>query len=77
PLNNKRGAVISCSWLAGTTNYKYSDILNRTFERWMSDKMHMPQFGFSVLATQSSGVEIPLDGKRADELHLIVGVKTW
>lgn len=61
----------------GTTSYQYSDILNRTFERWISDKMQIPQFGFSLLATQSSAVEIPLDGKKADDLHLIVGVQTW
>ncbi|MCA9157167.1 MAG: hypothetical protein KDA72_02500 [Planctomycetales bacterium] len=65
------------SMTAGTTNYQYSDILNRTYERWLSDKMQLPQFGFSVLATASNAVEIPIDGRKADDLHLIVGVKTW
>ncbi|MCC7338999.1 MAG: hypothetical protein IT422_28215 [Pirellulaceae bacterium] len=65
------------SMTIGAANYQYADVLNRTFERWMSDKMQIPQFGFSVLTTESSAVEIPIDGKKADDLHLIVGVKTW
>lgn len=65
------------SMTIGTANYPNFDMLNKTFERWMSDKMHLPQFGFSLLATQSNAVEVPLAGKKADDLHLIVGVKTW
>ena len=65
------------SMTSGATSYQNSDILNRTFERWMSEKLNMPQFGFSILATQSAAVEVPLEGKRADNLHLIVGVQTW
>lgn len=61
----------------GANNYFAPDILNLTFQRWLSDKMHIPQFGFAVLASQSSAVEVPLAGTQADCLHLIVGVQTW
>ena len=61
----------------GATNYSSPDILNQTFQRWLSDKMQIPKFGFAVLASQSSAVEVPLAGTQADSLHLIVGIQTW
>jgi hypothetical protein len=39
--------------------------------------MQFPQFGFAVLANDSSAVEVPLAGTQADCLHLIVGVQSW
>ncbi len=65
------------SMTVGASGFRNGDILNRTFDQWMSDKVQLPQFGFSLLATESNAVEVPLDGKRADDLHLMVGVQTW
>ncbi len=57
--------------------YEADDVLNTQFQRNLSDKLDLPKFGFAVLATESDIVEVPLDGRSTENLHLIVGVQPW
>lgn len=78
---NESGSLLSF----GTGRRRYNqqvsietaDVLNSSFARYMSDKFSLPPFGFSVLATKSEAILVPIDGKSEDNMHLIVGTQTW
>ncbi|MCA9126479.1 MAG: hypothetical protein KDB22_05315 [Planctomycetales bacterium] len=53
------------------------DVINHAFRKHMSDQLDIEPFGFAVLQKESDLVEIPIEGLRGDNLHLVVGVQPW
>ncbi len=60
-----------------TRIYEGNDIINVVFRDRMSDKFNMPRFGFTVLATEFSHVQVPLAGDFSQNAHLVAGVQAW
>ncbi len=57
--------------------YEMEDILNAHFKRQLSDKLELAPFGFAILTTASDQVEVPLQGRSEENLHLIMGTRAW
>jgi hypothetical protein len=57
--------------------YETEDLLNMAYRQYMSEKFDLPPFGFAVLATDSQAVEVPLQGRASENVHLVIGVEPW
>ncbi len=58
-------------------NYESGDVINTAFRKYMSDRLDMPPFGFATVLRESDAIEIPLEGTRSDDLHIVIGVQPW
>jgi hypothetical protein len=64
----------SSRWSA---NSEEPDVINSTFATRMSDRIFLPTGGAAALVTETSDIEIPIEGKMDKSLHLIVGENVW
>lgn len=54
-----------------------SDILSEAYKLYLSDSLELPPFGFATLVPEFTGIAIPIEGTQADNVNLVIGVKSW
>ncbi len=60
-----------------SSNTEEPDVINSAFATKMSDRIFLPTGSAVALVTETSNIEIPVDGKMDKSLHLIVGEHVW
>ncbi len=53
------------------------DVLNIAMRDYFSDRLTMEPYSFATLLSQNDAIEVPLEGRQSDGLHMVIGVQPW
>lgn len=54
-----------------------TEVIDYAWNRYFSDKLAMPEFGFATILPAASGVIAPIEGELSASSHLVVGRLAW
>ncbi len=53
------------------------DVIFNTYTRYLSERAQIPNFGIVAVLRESDNVEVPLQGRSDENLHVVIGVQPW
>jgi hypothetical protein len=54
-----------------------NDMISQTLKKYLSDQLRLPDYCFVTIVPQNELVEVPLEGERSEDLHIIIGEGQW
>ncbi|MFN3191684.1 MAG: hypothetical protein ACE361_14330 [Aureliella sp.] len=71
------GSIFSSFGNRSSTRTPSNDVIERGLIEYFSEKLAMGEYTFATLMPENPAVEVPLEGKRDNDFHAVVGATKW
>lgn len=62
---------------ASRTVFDGTDVIASAMSDYLSERLNMKPFSYATILSQQENIEVPLEGKRTNGLHIVIGDQTW